>query len=225
MRLEKQNLRAWNTMKQCALTVHSPAVPFLKERFHRRYMITIRQDMVTGWTQLLAESGNVKQRPIVVDLNPEEMYVLQGRVRRGTRERVKRGTRVGVRGTFPPPLTHPTTHHPPLPLTTHPHHSPPLVRYDLVKEGESKLTWDIEVGGARSPGDGRTDARYIDEQAALRALAIDVGTFREMMGLNKVGEQPLILDSWGKEREEALAKKKAKKDAIPSYIKVDTTRS
>ena len=81
------------------------------------------------------------------------------------------------------------------------------------------------MGGARSPGDGRTDARYIDEQAALRALAIDVGTFREMMGLNKVGEQPLILDSWGKEREEALAKKKAKKDAIPSYIKVDSTRS
>ena len=53
-------------------------------------MITIRQDMVTGWTQLLAESGNVKYRPIVVDLNPEELY-------------------------------------------------------DLVKEGENKLTWDIEV--------------------------------------------------------------------------------
>ena len=123
MRLEKHNLRAWNTLRQCALTVHSPAVPFLKERFHRRYMITIRQDMVTGWTQLLAESGNVKQRPIVVDLNPEEMY-------------------------------------------------------DLVKEGEGKLTWDIEIGGARSAGDGRNDARYIDEQIALNALAIDVATFR-----------------------------------------------
>jgi hypothetical protein len=50
-------------------------------------------------------------------------------------------------------------------------------------------------------------------------------TFREMMGLNKVGERPLILDSWGKEREDALAKKKAKRDAIPSYVKVYCTRS
>ena len=90
-RVSKPMLRAWNHLWRTATTVRSPVVAFDAESFAKRFIITIRQDSslaecgginggLSGWTQVVVETGSMKEPPVYINLTSSELIELLQKV-------------------------------------------------------------------------------------------------------------------------------------------------